>query len=386
MLTLGLVFGTNDKNKVNFELLTSIAKNFQLSPILRGYSLIKNLELLFENSRNIQQKQKEEETKAIFAFENITKLIMPIKNELGALRECMIKVYSKVFLEFANKFALNNNIALIGILGQQNRDLINSDCTLFNLTLEELEKLQNSNLVEKNEILAVLYKGCDIILEKSFRAGEIIAILIFNTLFKVLSEKKYNEHDISVIEEMLKRFISNFTPKQKIRLIESYQKICSSLKAEKNELLITEYLSNDYSRNFKPHEEYKGQFPETHGRNNESLRKKENGGEYNIKNEIREKLKELFVNMKKNLDSNIRIEASEIAESLKSIHNISDHVFYETLNDFAFNTNPRERNTANIWKLLSKAVSIASILNHEQRNKLNENIDWIIQNGKRAYK
>ena len=81
MLTLGLVFGTNDKNKVNFELLTSIAKNFQLSPILRGYSLIKNLELLFENSRNIQQKQKEEETKAIFAFENITKLIMPIKNE-----------------------------------------------------------------------------------------------------------------------------------------------------------------------------------------------------------------------------------------------------------------------------------------------------------------
>ena len=350
--TLGLIFAMNDRSKVSYELLDSIAGNNQLNPACRGYSLLKILDFLFNDSIKITEGWRPIATNLIKQLEIISELILLIKDEIGMLKEKLIEKYSKIFAEFVHRFSLNDNIALLGIIGQKSRDIIKNDCTLFNFSLEELEKLQSHETIGKYEILPVLIKGCDIVLNKNYKAGESISILVFNTLLKVLQKKQYVEDDVPRLEESLTKFITNFTVNQKMRLIESYQQICEKLKIKNDEKLVFDYLGSENSKNtkktIKPHEERKEYFSENHGKTIEHPKKNESYPEKDPRNEVRKKVDLLLKSMRNDLEMGKRIESNMIGESIESIYKISDTLCFQALHAASWNANLNDKHVMTI--------------------------------------
>lgn len=392
-LVLGLVLGISDKSVETYNALHSIVFS-QISPILKGYSIIKMLEILTEDAK---KSQKDESAKFIPVLNDISDLIIPIKPSLSTLKDTLATTFTKTFNEFVSKYNLSNKLALLAISGLKNIDLIQKKSTLFELTIEDLTKLDQYATIDKYEILTTLEKGCEIIYNNKLKAGDPLSILIFNTLNWTLSIKKFGASDVSFIENSLIKYANNFSPKQKIRLLEDYKKICRSVDYQVNNKVVSVYESNAQYAPDTILKENKESYPLSKdiqaspdvlpatNKKTEPLNLEEKKGgdgfkinEADLRHSVRTSFKNILNDIRSNIKSDKRIEVSQISESFRNLFNRSAKFFHEALYDFSYYEKIYDRNSCMAWKIVSKSLSFGNIFEGHIRSEINMNIDYIL--------
>ena len=212
-----------------------------MNPLIRAFSIIKQLKSLSTECEKYNGKNAAAGTKLIHKLEDLSSQLFSIKDNLGSLKENLIKAYTKAFTDISSSFALNRITPLLGILAHNNRDLLTFECSLLFFTTEELQKILNYKSLDKREILRIIQKSCEHILNNKIRGNELLSIVTFNTLHDILDTNSFVEAELSQIELSLMKFAENFTPKQKTRLLEDYEKMCDKLNHKPDEKLISEY-------------------------------------------------------------------------------------------------------------------------------------------------
>ena len=379
MLELGVVLGIQDSTRANLSLLLSIANNISLDDPYRAFSLLRVLEILGNQSDGIIETNKHEGANLIKEFQEANNLIFQLKNNIGSLKQSLVKVYTKIFGKLIAKLALNKKAAVLGLCGLRNRDLLECSCTLFDLSEQELETIDNYHNADKYEIMRVLRHGCEIVLEKQYRANENLSILIFNTLNAVLAEKVFVDTDVPKIEVALLKYASSFTPNQKKRLFENYSKICHGVRKPLDENLSKEYSSGGRKQGNSYGVERNGNSMQGEGRDEE--RKQLAPRAMDMKTDISVRIDELLSDLRRRLSS-IHIEPESIGKSFKSICDISESLTFTVLLDFADREQPYLLNSRLMWKLISKSISRANVFTNDQRNQLNRRIDIIIESSR----
>ena len=377
MLVLGMILGIKDSKRVNLSLLLSIANNPSLDDPYRAYSLIRALEILGNQSDSLLETNKAEEANIIKEFQTISNIIFEFKNNIGSLKGSAIKVYTKIFGKLIGKFVLNKKAAILGLCGLRNVDLLECSCSLFDLSEQELETIDNYHNVDKYEIMRVLRHGCEIVLEKQYRANEALSILVFNTLNSVLGEKAFIDTDVPKIEAALLKYAPSFSPNQKKRLFENYSRICSNVNQPIDQNLSAEYSFGGKKRGNRYSAEKTINLIQNEGKDEE--RKQSEPLANDIKTDIAVRIDGLIADLRKQLP-NTRIEVESIVKSLKNICELSESLTFAVLLDFADREQPYFLNSKLMWKLISKSISMASIFTNDQRSQLHRRIDIIVAN------
>jgi len=379
MLELGFILGVSEKTQINTKVLESIYLNTRLNPSIRVTSILRSLESLNSKLSSINPKNKELVNNLIDAFDSLSSLILTLKPQIGSLQDSLSKTYTKTFSTLLEKCALSLKLTSVAIQAHKNNDLIQGTHTILFITLLDYEKLDRLNEISPKETIPIIRKSCEHIFTNKLRAGDPLSILTFILFFEILKSPGLRETDVQSVEEVLEIFKANFSPKQKNRLIEVYLSICTKLNTVPQEGLIKTYQEEGVKIKKLENRVEEGKL---------KLRK------VKFDEEVKEKKVEsvelmfeaLYYDIEGKLTSGKRVDVDDLVNRLRAISEVNEKELYDELEYYSYNDTPLKSKSL-LWRLISKAISNGSIFTHEERNKINKNIDSLVHKSetKRRY-
>lgn len=388
IMTLGLVLGISEKGKVKSEIYMAIAKNPRLNSAFRVFGFMRLLEEIKEEAALVTEKHKDDAADLIVRFREISDQIFILKHEVTTMREYIGYIYTKTFTELMAKCFFSIKIPLLAICGLKNQDLLMADSLLFQFSVGELEKLNQYENSNKEEVLQILRKGWEIVRTQKNLKNEPISFIIYNIIFEILNTQIFLP-EIKITASFLLELKENFSQKQKKDLIEKYKKICSTQRTEINSQLVEEY-TQDVQKPIKdsPKVNKEEETPENTFENSISESKlitesevKNDSQEIkkNNKFEARRSAKETVYFLRSEIKAGRKTDINVIIDKLKESSKFSKNWMYEELYYLSYNERVFNKDNALVWKIISKALALGNLLNQNEKRDFNINVNYILE-------
>ncbi|OMJ84257.1 hypothetical protein SteCoe_14680 [Stentor coeruleus] len=387
IMTLGLVLGISEKGKVKSEIYMAIAKNPRLNSAFRVFSFMRLLEEIKEEAILITEKHKSDAADLILRFREISDQISILKHEVTTMKEHIGYVYTKTFTELISKCYFCIKIPLLAICGLKNQDLLMADTIIFQFTVGELEKLNQYENANKEEVLQILRKGWEIVKTQKDLKNEPMSFIIYNITFEILNSQIFIP-EIKTIASFLLDLKENFSPKQKKYLIEKYKKICSTQRTEINSQLLEEYTqdiqkSNKDSPKVNEQEEILDNSFENSENEKKIVTESETkidleGINKNNKFEAKRLAKDTVNFLRTEIKFGRKVDVNIVVDKLKESSKFSKEWMYDELYYMSYHEKYYSKENALVWKLISKALSLANLLTSREKRDFNINIDYIL--------
>lgn len=375
MLELGFILGVSEKTQIDTKVLESIYLNTRLNSSIRLTSILRSLESFNSKLSSINSKNKELGKNLIDTFDSLSSVIFTLKPQIGSLHDSLSKTFTKTFLTILEKCALSPKLTLLAIQGHKNKDLLQGTHTILDLTLSDYEKLDRLNEISPKETIPIIKKSCEHIFTNKIRANDPLSILTFILFFEILKNPVLSE--IQSVEEILENFKENFSPKQKNRLIEIYLTICSKLNTNPQEGLIKVYKEEGVKKKIHENRVEEGELKLRKVKLNEEVKEGK-------KEDVESMFADLYYDIETKIVNGKRVDVDDLVNRLKVISEVNEKELYEELEYYSYNETPI-RSKSLLWRLISKAISKGNIFTHEERNKINKNIDAIVIEKKGRY-
>lgn len=386
IMTLGLVLGISEKGKVKSEIYMAIAKNPRLNSAFRVFGFMRLLEEIKEEAALVTEKHKDDAADLIVRFREISDQIFILKHEVTTMKEHIGYVYTKTFTELMSKCFFSIKIPLLAICGLKNQDLLMADSLLFQFSVGELEKLNQYENANKEEVLQILRKGWEILRTQKNLKDEPTSFIIYNILFEILNTQIFLP-EIKTIASFLLELKENFSQKQKKNLIEKYKKICSTQRTEINSQLIEEF-TQDVQKSKDSPKANKEEIPENPIENSKIDSKiiteseVKNDSEQNKKNnkfEARRLAKETVYYLRSEIKAGRKTDINVIIDKLKESSKFSKDWMYEELYYLSYNERVYNKDNALVWKIISKSLTLGNLLNQKEKRDFNINVNYILE-------
>lgn len=381
MLDLGFILGISEKLEIDPKILQSIYTNVRLNPSIRLTSILRSLDCLKKRLSSLNSEDKDSILSTIQSFDTLSTLIFNLKDSIGQLKEIISNTYTKTFNLILEKCALSLKLTQIGIQGHKNKELLQTPYTLLYLTIPELEKLDHLTETNYKETLPIIKKSCEHIKTNQLKPSDNLSILTFMIFFEILKTSNFTQVDLELVQEILESFQDNFSPKQKTRLSEVYKSICANLNTELNAKIV-----KDYEVNAKPR------------KTNENRERRTEEGELKLKvikaseekkeevgGSVEELFEKLYYDIENEINGRKRVDVNIVSDRLKAIASVNENELSAELEYYSYNEMPHV-NKSLLWRLISKAISLTNLFDHDFRTKLNKNIDRIVMKADRRGK
>lgn len=399
-VALGLLFG---KAKADQEVLGPFQEIFHtegLDCVLKGFACVKLLESIKAIAENIPDRQRREEARLIREFLAVSSNLENILQSTGALFPAISQEYSKCLKFLIKKFCLHDDTIRLGIAAYKFKEIFQIETSMFHLTLDELEKIANSQRETSQEMLKILEKSFRIIVEKKLGAGNILSIITYNAFFRVLVSNQGTEQDSVFMEMILLQNITVFTVNQKNRLKEAYVQLCQKTRREVNQEVIrvleaqfpSALVKNKepqgsklyYGNGSKTQDSFKQSiYKETnpHHRTSESRDGRFDSQTYEKNPQVFQDIKNQILGLIENtrilIQQGIEPNTEFLAETLKTFNERSHATVYAALLHCSYYEKTYGPRSVKLWKLFLEAVNMVGIFNFHEFDQFREYFEYI---------
>ncbi|OMJ95632.1 hypothetical protein SteCoe_873 [Stentor coeruleus] len=249
-VAIGYFIGYIQTNDVDINQLKDVFREKNIDPISRGVVSIKIFSVLKEIIENFDDKVNlywEFGKNVIDDFSRLSYDLINISNQLGDILELVSETYKSCFNAILRKFALNDSICTLGRAGLLLQKKFNIECTLFFLNEAELYILENWKTESSRKVLTIIDKGSQIIFERNLPQSDSLSITIYVILQAQFSNHNFDPEDFPMLEDIIIKYIKNFSFKQKRRLGSIYQNLCKKLSSPCNKEIIERLNSSEYN-------------------------------------------------------------------------------------------------------------------------------------------
>ena len=412
-VVLGLLFGTVTPNEESLGVLLNIFHSQSLDAFSRGFAAIKIFDCITSISEKIPDRAKSEESRLIREFVGISYNLESFVFTTGNLLQSIVESYTKCLHRLLVRFAINDDVIRIGIAAYRYKETFRIDLSFFKLELSDLEKIANSRNENPSDMLRIMYKSSKIVREMKYKPNDVLSIITYNTLYRIIKLAPLDSPDIEFSEKIIVETIINYTLKQKERLKEVYSQQCSKGIKAINRKVIVALESNypsalenkerrvdldssanfDHIRfnhtsnarnNFKNKDArasggqerdrgYQGERPKSFSKNENE----EDGVEYH---EVKRQITDLIQNIRDTLQEKSEINPEIVGERIMDLYNRHHKATYNTLCNASFHERWFTPLSIQLWYLILEAMEIKQFLPKEEMQTFKSYVEYIREN------
>jgi hypothetical protein len=392
-VALGFLLGHANSPVISKDLLLTALHSKSVPPFCRAFLVVSLLTSLNRQAKELYNTQEigRKNGKKNDPFREITELLeiligiafhlQEILNTSGELAETIIQTYSSLLDYALCSFGSNDSIIKLVNALYPFKNILKVEHIIFELTYEEIQKLARWTDETASEITKIVGKGYSIVQRKSAKTGNALSIICFNTFVACLrSGKHFDRLTLVEVDQILIKYISCFSDKQKIRFSETYNILCQKNRLEQNEEVRKGLQVGVHEKNRQNEYRIKrGDRPNTMV-SNRNYRRVENNEDRVAANSVKKETTDLITEMRKSIKEKEYVDQEMLVDRLIYLSNRSQSALFEILRNFSYYEKIYSIESISLWTTILEGVANACVLDNEQMAELQYYVRYMEEN------
>lgn len=365
---LGILLGNLEKiKKISPNFCENLLKSTSMDPFSKAVLIGRVLQILSENSSELQHKSSQTGTEIIENFIIATYIVISLLSHLNQLRHYIREIYSRSFSVILDKLALNDNIRKVIIASYELKEKFQLVCNFYYFDYDELKYLEDFQNIDPDYSLKIVAKGYEVVKNFKIARNDPMAIVVFGELQNLLDylEKSRNFRYNDELERLILEIRPIFSDKQQDRV------------NEKMSLLNQKDFRPEPRQQFKNFKEGRGYHGNSHMRNGrfrDGPRKFDKELDSQIRSSILNILDDLRFNYKNHIDIKI------LASQLEPLIQLNEEIVYYYLEHFSYNEQYYSTKSITVWSSICDALEEIKYFTKDYYKKIVYNTEFIKQN------